>query len=95
MIVLKAEREKLRNVMVQNYHDTKVREHQKILQRHKIIEDRKEYIERLNTVREEEEQKRLVVKCKILNFFGLKIELYRVFIKYWYEFVWIFVVILS
>ncbi|KAJ8964950.1 hypothetical protein NQ314_004505, partial [Rhamnusium bicolor] len=53
------EREKLRAVMVQNYHETKVREHQKILQRHKIIEDRKEYIERLNTVREEEEQKRL------------------------------------
>lgn len=52
------EREKLRTSMVQNYHETKVREHQKILQRHKIIEDRKEYIERLNTVREEEEQKR-------------------------------------
>uniref|UniRef100_V5GT97 Eukaryotic translation initiation factor 3 subunit A n=1 Tax=Anoplophora glabripennis TaxID=217634 RepID=V5GT97_ANOGL len=55
----KVEREKLRVSMVQNYHETKVREHQKILQRHKIIEDRKEYIERLNTVREEEEQKRL------------------------------------
>nr|CAH7733430.1 unnamed protein product [Callosobruchus chinensis] len=55
----KAEREKLRTAMVQMYHETKVREHQKILQRHKIIEDRKEYIERLNTVREEEEQKRL------------------------------------
>ncbi|XP_057654907.1 eukaryotic translation initiation factor 3 subunit A [Diorhabda carinulata] len=55
----KAEREKARAIMVQNYHETKVREHQKILQRHKIIEDRKEYIERLNTVREEEEQKRL------------------------------------
>lgn len=46
--------------MVQNYHENKVKEHQKILQRHKIIEDRKEYIERLNTVREEEEQKRYV-----------------------------------
>lgn len=55
----KVEREKLRSVMVQNYHENKVKEHQKILQRHKIIEDRKEYIERLNTVREEEEQKRL------------------------------------
>lgn len=53
------EREKLRTAMVQNYHEHKVREHQRILQRHKIIEDRKEYIERLNTVREEEEQKRL------------------------------------
>lgn len=57
---MKVEREKLRAVMVQNYHDTKIKEHQKILQRHKIIEDRKEYIERLNTVREEEEQKRLI-----------------------------------
>lgn len=52
------EREKIRNVMVKNYHDTKVREHHLILQRHKIIEDRKEYIERLNTVREEEEHRR-------------------------------------
>ena len=44
--------------MVQNYHETKVKEHQRILERHKIIEDRKEYIERQNTAREEEEQKR-------------------------------------
>lgn len=56
--LFKAEREKLRNVMVKNYHETKVQEHHVILQRHKIIEDRKEYIERLNTVREEEEQRR-------------------------------------
>lgn len=55
----KQEREKLRAAMVTHYHENKVREHQKILQRHKIIEDRKEYIERLNTVREEEEQRRL------------------------------------
>lgn len=55
----KQEREKLRSAMVQNYHENKVKEHQKILQRHKIIEDRKEYIERLNTVREEEEQRKL------------------------------------
>ncbi|XP_060527772.1 eukaryotic translation initiation factor 3 subunit A [Cylas formicarius] len=55
----KMEREKIRTAMVQNYHETKVKEHQKILQRHKIIEDRKEYIERLITVREEEELKRI------------------------------------
>lgn len=54
------EREKLRAAMVANYHEIKVQEHHKILQRHKIIEDRKEYIERLNTVREEEEQRRYV-----------------------------------
>lgn len=52
------EREKVRMAMVNNYHETKLHEHQRILQRHKIIEDRKEYIERLNTVREEEEQRR-------------------------------------
>ncbi|KAF7274038.1 hypothetical protein GWI33_013274, partial [Rhynchophorus ferrugineus] len=55
----KGERERIRSNMVSNYHENKVKEHQKILQRHKIIEDRKEYIERLNTVREEEEQKRI------------------------------------
>lgn len=55
----RVEREKLRAAMVINYHETKVRDHQRILERHKIIEDRKEYIERLNTVREEEEQRRL------------------------------------
>ncbi|XP_017771246.1 PREDICTED: eukaryotic translation initiation factor 3 subunit A, partial [Nicrophorus vespilloides] len=53
------EREKVRAAMVASYHDNKVREHEMILQRHKIIEDRKEYIEKLNTVREEEEQRRL------------------------------------
>ncbi|KAJ8878273.1 hypothetical protein PR048_018850 [Dryococelus australis] len=53
------EREKLRAQMVQHYHETKNREHQRILARHKIIEDRKEYLERLNTVREEEEARRL------------------------------------
>ncbi|CAG2060545.1 unnamed protein product, partial [Timema podura] len=54
----KADRDKLRAQMVQHYHDTKQREHQRILARHKIIEDRKEYLERLNTVREEEEARR-------------------------------------
>lgn len=54
----KAEREKLRIDMVQNYHDNKVREHQNILIRQKLIEDRKEYIERMNTEREEEEYRR-------------------------------------
>lgn len=51
----RADRERARQTAVQHYHENKVREHQRVLQRHKIIEDRKEYIERLNTVREEEE----------------------------------------
>jgi hypothetical protein len=45
------EREKLRSQMVMHYQETKSQEHQCILARHKIIEDRKEYLERLNTVR--------------------------------------------
>ncbi|XP_012284100.1 eukaryotic translation initiation factor 3 subunit A [Orussus abietinus] len=52
------EREKLRTSMVTFYHETKQKEHQRILGRHKIIEERKEYIERINTVREEEEMRR-------------------------------------
>lgn len=52
------EREKLRAQMVMHYHETKALEHQRILARHKIIEDRKEYLERLNIVREEEEARR-------------------------------------
>jgi translation initiation factor 3 subunit A len=54
----KQEREKLRTMMVNHYHETKVKEHQRILGRHKIIEERKEYIEHMNFVREEEEMRR-------------------------------------
>ncbi|XP_043470535.1 eukaryotic translation initiation factor 3 subunit A [Leptopilina heterotoma] len=54
----KQEREKLRNAMVNYYHETKNDEHKIILGRHKIIEERKEYIEHINTVREEEELRR-------------------------------------
>ncbi|XP_033340764.2 eukaryotic translation initiation factor 3 subunit A isoform X1 [Megalopta genalis] len=54
----KTEREKLRSAMVGHYHETKLKEHQRILGRHKIIEERKEYIEHINTVREEEEMRR-------------------------------------
>lgn len=54
----KGEREALRADMVAQYHQTKVREHQNILIRQKLIEDRKETIERLNSKREEEEQRR-------------------------------------
>ncbi|RLU26457.1 hypothetical protein DMN91_000252 [Ooceraea biroi] len=54
----KLEREKLRSAMVAHYHETKMKEHQRILGRHKIIEERKEYIEHINTVREEEEMRR-------------------------------------
>ncbi|RZF44083.1 hypothetical protein LSTR_LSTR013138 [Laodelphax striatellus] len=54
----KAEREKTMHMMVSHYHETKVKEHMRILARHKIIEDRKEFLERMNTVREEEEARK-------------------------------------
>ncbi|CAH0758473.1 unnamed protein product [Diatraea saccharalis] len=54
----RADRERARVHMVQHYHENKHAEHARVLQRHKIIEERKEYIERLNTVREEEELRR-------------------------------------
>lgn len=54
----KAEREALRAQMVALYHENKEREHHAILIRQKLIEDRKELIERLNTEREEEEVRR-------------------------------------
>ena len=52
------ERDKQRAAMVAHYHETKVKEHQRILGRHKIIEERKEYIEHMNFMREEEEMRR-------------------------------------
>ncbi|EDW95662.1 eukaryotic translation initiation factor 3 subunit A [Drosophila yakuba] len=52
------QRAKLRTQMVNHYHEIKDREHQRILQRQKIIEDRKEYIEKQNNAREEEEARR-------------------------------------
>lgn len=60
-----AERERTRQTMVQHYHENKHAEHHRVLQRHKIIEERKEYIERLNTVREEEELRYIIcIPCK-------------------------------
>uniref|UniRef100_A0A8D8F007 Eukaryotic translation initiation factor 3 subunit A n=1 Tax=Culex pipiens TaxID=7175 RepID=A0A8D8F007_CULPI len=55
----KADRERLRNQMVKNYEENMVKDHQRILQRQKKIEDRKEYIERVNLEREELEQRQL------------------------------------
>lgn len=51
LLCAQLEREKLRVQMVMQYQETKSQEHHSILARHKIIEDRKEYLERLNTVR--------------------------------------------
>merc|ERR1711981_812464 len=40
------------------YHQSKNRDHQRILERHKRIEERKEYLERLSISRTEEEQRK-------------------------------------
>ncbi|XP_073948086.1 eukaryotic translation initiation factor 3 subunit a isoform X2 [Choristoneura fumiferana] len=61
----RAERERARAHMVAHYHEHKHADHQRVLQRHKIIEERKEYIERLNTVREEEELRRQEEQLRI------------------------------
>uniref|UniRef100_A0A2M3YXS8 Eukaryotic translation initiation factor 3 subunit A n=1 Tax=Anopheles braziliensis TaxID=58242 RepID=A0A2M3YXS8_9DIPT len=53
----KVERERLRTQMVQQYLENMEKEHQRTLQRQKKIEDRKEYIERVNLEREEEVQR--------------------------------------
>lgn len=54
----KVEREVLRHKMVEHYHATKVEEHTQILKRQRVIEDRKEYLERINILREEEAARR-------------------------------------
>lgn len=53
----KSDRERQRTQMVKHYEENMVKEHQRILQRQKKIEDRKEYIERVNMEREEEEMR--------------------------------------
>lgn len=52
------DRDRIRSSIVESYHATKAKEHQRILQRQKMIEDLKESIERKNNEREEEEQRR-------------------------------------
>jgi len=37
--------------LIRHHHETKDKEHQRILARHKIIEDRKEHLERMNMYR--------------------------------------------
>ncbi|XP_008473410.1 eukaryotic translation initiation factor 3 subunit A [Diaphorina citri] len=54
------ERSALHANLIRIYHNTKASEHMRILARHKIIEDRKEHLEKMNTQREEEEARRQV-----------------------------------
>ena len=51
---IKIDNNALRQKIVEAYHKSKKRNHIEILSRHKIIEDRKEYLEKLNIHREAE-----------------------------------------
>merc|ERR1712106_309168 len=49
----KIETTELRTKITEAYHQSKVRDHQRLLQRHKMIEDRKEWLEKLNNAQQE------------------------------------------
>merc|ERR1712060_905057 len=53
----KVENAELRQRITEAYHQSKVRDHQRLLARHKIIEERKEWLETINTAKMEESQK--------------------------------------
>ena len=55
---IKIENNALRNKIVEAYHASKNRDHQRILARQKLIEDRKVYLEELNNHREKEEARK-------------------------------------
>jgi len=55
---IKIENNALRQKIVEAYHASKQRDHQRILSRHTIIEKRKEYLEKLNIHRENEEKRK-------------------------------------
>lgn len=51
MLSLQGRREELRAIIVQNYRQSAKKEHQRILLRRQIIEERKEELENLNNQR--------------------------------------------
>ncbi len=55
---LKIENSTLRSKIVDAYNQSKARDHQRILGRHKVIEERKEYMEKLSIHREAEEARK-------------------------------------
>ena len=55
---IKIENNALRKKIVEAYHNSKERDHIRILSRHQIIEQRKEYLEKLNNHKEEEEKRK-------------------------------------
>merc|ERR1712109_354215 len=53
----RVENAELKTKITEAYHQSKVRDHQRLLARHKIIEERKEWLETINTAKMEESQK--------------------------------------
>merc|ERR1711956_6590 len=49
----KVESAELRQRITEAYHQSKVRDHQRLLARHKIIEERKEWLEKYNNAQQE------------------------------------------
>merc|ERR1719339_529982 len=54
---LQIETAELKTKITEAYHQSKVRDHQRLLARHKIIEERKEWLETINTAKMEESLK--------------------------------------
>merc|ERR1711962_872424 len=50
---LQIETAELKTKITEAYHQSKVRDHQRLLARHKIIEERKEWLETINTAKQE------------------------------------------
>merc|ERR1719370_1809519 len=54
---MQIETAELRTKITEAYHQSKVRDHQRLLARHKIIEERKEWLENVNNAKMEDSQK--------------------------------------
>merc|ERR1719491_1018982 len=55
---IKVETAELRTRITEAYHQSKVRDHQRLLARHKIIEERKEWLETVNNAKTEASRKK-------------------------------------
>merc|ERR1719234_1037109 len=63
---LQIETAELKTKITEAYHQSKVRDHQRLLARHKIIEERKEWLETINTAKMEESLKQKQEEAKRL-----------------------------
>merc|ERR1719290_353440 len=74
---VKLENKELRQRIVEAYHQSKVRDHQRLLARHKIIEERKEWLEKYNNAQQEaaiESKRKEMEKQKLEEAKRLQIE---------------------